>query len=99
MYTTAQAVGASKGTRTPGQLLRRQLLYPLSYTGLEPTVGLEPTTDCLQNSCATIAPRWPGRVAQIRTENHLLPKQGLYHSATTLYAEWIPLCFSGISIS
>jgi hypothetical protein len=24
-----------------------------------PAAGLEPATDCLQDSCATIAPRWP----------------------------------------
>ena len=43
-------IGAPKGTRTPGLLLRRQLLYPaellahlLARTFLERVMGIEPT--------------------------------------------------------
>ena len=56
---------ASQLSRIPGQLglqkankHERTILIFVSPFAVEPTVGFEPTTACLQNRCAAIAPHW-----------------------------------------
>ena len=44
MQTVARRAGTPEGTRTPGPLLRRQLLYPPELQAhMERVMGIEPT--------------------------------------------------------
>ena len=40
------------GLEPPALRPMKAVLCHLSYVGVEPTVGLEPTTCCLRNSCS-----------------------------------------------
>ena len=72
-------VGTQRGTRTPGPLLRRQLLYPPELFGhtMELITGVEPATPGLQIRCSAswaipackmCAGVWNGRTVPIATD-------------------------------
>ena len=69
-FASAKFYGAPEGIRTPGPLLRRQLLYP---TELQAQLIIENRQLSIDN--------FTGRGERIRTSDILLPKQARYQAA------------------